>query len=173
MLNLGPPLNAWRLWHRTRTCNLPSAVSGMSIPVPSSHGCSGSLTVWAAWCEPGGRRLAGDSVCGPGRGVGDHELELAAGSAGELLAALDRDLWVLHAKREELLGDGLAKAGLQWVIAGYRRVAGDDADAQDRAVLDDLELADLGVAGEQGELEGVDGDPAAVTGRKGEDVVAA
>jgi hypothetical protein len=31
----------------------------------------------------------------------------------------------------------------------------------------------LGFAGEQGELEGMDGDPAAITGGKGEDVVAA
>jgi hypothetical protein len=52
-------------------------------------------------------------------------------------------------------------------------LAGDDEDMQDGAVLDDLELADLGVAGEQGELQGVDANPAAVTGGQREDVVAA
>jgi hypothetical protein len=70
------------------------------------------------------------------------------------LAALDGDLWGLDAEPEELVGDGLAKAGLQWIVAGCRGVAGDDEDAQDWAVLDDLELADLRVAGEQGELQG-------------------
>jgi hypothetical protein len=79
----------------------------------------------------------------------------------------------VDAEPQELLGDGLAKAGLQWVVAGCRGVAGDDEDTQDRAVLDDLELADLGVAGEQGKVQGVDGDPAAVVGGKPEDVVAA
>ena len=56
------------------------------------------------------------------------------------MAALDRDVWVLNAEPVELLGDGLAKAGLQ-VIADCRRLAGDDEDAQDWAVLHDLELA--------------------------------
>jgi hypothetical protein len=91
-----------------------------------------------------------------GGGVGDHELELAAGGAGQLGAALDGDLRVVDAELVELLGDGLAEAGLQSVVAGCRGVVGDDQDAQDRAVLDDLELANLGVAGEQGELQGVD-----------------
>jgi len=83
-----------------------------------------------------------------------------------LTAALDRDLRVLDAEREELLGDGLAKTALQNVVAGCHRwaewVAGDDEDVQDGAFLHDLELADLGVTGEQGEVQGVDGDPAAV-----------
>ena len=94
---------------------------------------------WAGGCrpKPGWWRLAGAGVDRPGGGVGDHELELAAGGARELLAALDGDLGVLDAELVELLGDGLAKAGLQWIIAGGRRVAGDDEDAQDRAVLDD------------------------------------
>ena len=89
------------------------------------------------------------------------------------MAALDGNLWIMDAKLVELLSDGLAKAGLQWVVAGCRGVAGDDADAQDRAVLHDLELADLGVADEQGKLQGMDANPAAVAGSKGEDVVAA
>jgi hypothetical protein len=65
------------------------------------------------------------------------------------------------------------RRGLRLVVAGCRRLAGDDEDAQEWAVLDDLELADLGVAGQQGEVEGVDGDPAAVAGGKREEVVAA
>ena len=56
------------------------------------------------------------------------------------MAALDGDLWIMDAKLVELLSDGLAKAGLQ-VIADCRRLAGDDEDAQDWAVLHDLELA--------------------------------
>ena len=44
------------------------------------------------------------------------------------MAALDRDVWVLDAEPVELLGDGLAKAGLQWIVAGCRGVAGDDED---------------------------------------------
>ena len=50
------------------------------------------------------------------------------------MAALDRDLWVMDAEPEELVGDGLAKAGLQWIVAGCR-LAEDDEDAQDWAVL--------------------------------------
>ena len=89
------------------------------------------------------------------------------------MAALDGDLGGVDAQPLKLPGDGLAEPGLQRVVVVCRPWAGDDEDAQDRAVLDDLELADLGVAGEQGEVQGVDGDPAAVAGGKREDVVAA
>ena len=67
----------------------------------------------------------------------------------------------MDAEPDELPGDRLSEPRVQLSVAGCRRMAGDDEDAQDRAVLDDLELADLGVAGEQGELQRVDGDPAA------------
>jgi hypothetical protein len=65
------------------------------------------------WPEPGWWRLVGVAVDRWGGGIGDHELELAAGRAGQLGAALNADLWIMDAKLEELLGDGLAKAGLQ------------------------------------------------------------
>ena len=45
--------------------------------------------------------------------------------------------------------------------------------AQQRALLDDLEFTDLRVAGEQREVQGMDGDLTAVAGAEGEDVVAA
>jgi hypothetical protein len=79
----------------------------------------------------------------------------------------------VDAEPEELPGEGLAEPGLQAGVAGWCCGAGDDAEVQGRAVLDDLELADLGVVGEQGELQGVDGDLAAVAGGERQDVVAA
>jgi hypothetical protein len=78
------------------------------------RGCASRQTngVWAGWSfpvatEPAGGRLVGVGVDRPGSRIGDHELELAAGRAGELLTALDGDLWGLHAEPEEVLGDGL------------------------------------------------------------------
>jgi hypothetical protein len=79
----------------------------------------------------------------------------------------------VDAEPDELAGDRLSEPRVQLSVAGCRRMAGDDEDAQDRAVLHDLELADLGVAGEQGELQRVDGNPAAVAGGKRKDVLAA
>jgi hypothetical protein len=58
------------------------------------------------------RLVGGERVLvwtGRAAGVGDHEPELAAGGAGELVAALDPDLWVMDAEPEELVGDGLAR----------------------------------------------------------------
>ena len=79
----------------------------------------------------------------------------------------------MDAKPQELVGDGVAEPGLQRVVTFCHRRAGDDEDAQGQAVLNALELVHLRVAGEQGELQGMDGDPAAVAGGKREDVVGA
>jgi len=92
------------------------------------------------------------------------------------LAALDADVWVVDAEGVELVGDGVVETRLEFVVGGcggWVGCAGDDEDAQDRAVLDHLEFADLGVAAEQREVEGVDGDGVAVAGGEVEDVVAA
>ena len=112
-----------------------------------------------------------DRICG---GAGDHELEFAAGRSGQFVATLDRDLRVSCAELCELPRNGLADPGLQVVGGGCRRAGGGSGDyenANDRAVLTDLEFTDVRVAGEQGEVQGVDGHLTAAAGGKGEDVI--
>jgi hypothetical protein len=71
----------------------------------------------------------------------------------------------------------MAETRLEPVVAAcYRRAGwmpGNHEYVQQRALLDDLEFTDLRVAGEQCEMEGMDGDLTAVAGGEGEDVVAA
>jgi hypothetical protein len=68
-----------------------------------------------------------------------------------LATALDPDPRILYAEFDKLLRDGAAETPLESVVAGSPRwagwMAGNDDYAQQRAVLDDLKLADLGVAG--------------------------
>ena len=93
------------------------------------------------------------------------------------MAAFDCHLWVVDAEADQFVDNRLLEAAFQSGGAGCRRcvrcVGRDDQDGQGRAVLTDLELDDFPVAGEQGEVQGVDGDRGAVAGGKGEDVVAA
>jgi hypothetical protein len=59
-----------------------------------------------------------DGICG---GVGDHQLEFAAGRSGQLVTALDGDLRVSCAEVCELSRYGFADPGFQVVVGGCRR----------------------------------------------------
>ena len=100
---------------------------------------------WRLLIEPltsEGAKVYPSFLAGPASGVGDHELEFAAGRSGQLVAALDGDLRVSCAELCELSRNGLAEPGLQFVVGGLSSGraggSGDDENANDRAVLDGL-----------------------------------
>lgn len=96
--------------------------------------------------------MSGDRA---GGGVGDDKPQLAAGATFDRGAGLDLDVGVGEPQG--------AKSGRELVVGAPGGPSGDgvvaehDAQGEPVAALDDLELANVGVCGEPGELDRVHG----------------
>ena len=102
-------------------------------------------------------------------------LSLPPADAGQLVTALDRDLWVRAPSCASCRAmawpsrvsspSSAAVVGLDWRMLGTMRMR------MTGPSWTDLEFTDVRVAGEQGEVQGVDGDLTAAAGGKGEHVI--